>query len=166
MAEIQNMSLAHENTLKNVHFMPLDHFPNIRRLRVTRGFMRFWRPFLNAKTRGEDSWIWHFRARHFDSDVETHILVYREFGSAKNEFTIYQNVQDSRFFLFFLVDFSGFLRISYFPNTNCLVLRSLIMKSIVPNNIEEMSGNSIGLGTPRKTPGKHLGKMHLSIVLN
>ena len=57
------------------------------------------------------------------------------------------------FFLVFLVDFSGFLRISYFPNTKCLVLRSLIMKNIVPNNIEEMSGNSIGLGTPRKHPG-------------
>ena len=39
-----------------------------------------------------------------------------------------------------------------------------IMKNIVPNNIEEMSVNSICLGTPRKhpgntqeTPGKHPG---------
>jgi hypothetical protein len=53
------------------------------------------------------------------------------------------------------------------------------MKNIVPNNIEEMSGNSICLGTPKKhpgntretpgkhpgntqeTPGKHPGKVHL-----
>ena len=38
MAEIQNMSLANENTLKNEHFMLLDHFSNFTNFQGTQHF--------------------------------------------------------------------------------------------------------------------------------
>ena len=65
-----------------------------------------------------------------------------------------QNVQNFRGFFVFFSEFQG---ISCFPIEKYLVLRSYIMKKIVPHNIEEMSGNSIC----QESPGKHPGKVHL-----
>ena len=100
MAEIQKMSLASENTLETEYFMPLNHFSNFSDFRGTQHFMWFWRPFLNAKTRGGKGWIWRFRAARFDGDVEIFDLV--EFGVA-NTIKKWRGLnKTSRFFVFFL----------------------------------------------------------------
>ena len=53
----------------------------------------FWRPFLNAKTKGEASRIWYIWARHFDGLVETKILTDFGFGGFLKEFRISQKIQ-------------------------------------------------------------------------
>ena len=100
MAEIQKMSLASENTLETEYFMPLNHFSNFNDFRGTQHFMWFWRPFLNAKTRGGAGWIWHFRAAGFDGDVQTCVLV--EFGVGNTSKKWRGLNKTSRFFIFFL----------------------------------------------------------------
>ena len=150
MAEIQKMSLASENTLETEYFMPLNHFSNFNDFRGTQHFMWFWRPFLNAKTRGGKGWIWHFRAVRFDGSVEIFDLV--EFGVG-NTIKKWRGLAKCPDFLFFFCFFSEFQGISCFPIEKYLVLRSYIMKKIVPHNIEEMSRNSICQESPGKHPG-------------
>ena len=143
------MSLASENTLETEYFMPLNHFSNFSDFRGTQHFMWFWRPFLNAKTRGGKGWIWHFWGRGFDGDVQNCVLV--EFGVANTIKKWRGLAKTSRFFVFFCF-FSEFQGISCFPIEKYLVLRSYIMKKIVPHNIEGMSGNSICQESPEKDP--------------
>ena len=144
---IQNMSLTNENTLKTEHFMPLDHFSNFSNFQCTKHFMWFWCTFSNAKTRGVDVWIWHFWASHFNGNVKTCILVGFGFG---NTIKKWQGLDKTS--TIFVV-FSEFHGISYFPVEKYLFFRSYIMKNIVLNNIEEMSGNSICPEPPRNHPG-------------
>ena len=154
MAEIQNMSLANENTLKNEHFMPLDHFSNFSHFHDTHHFNAILEAFIERQNQ---------RGRRknliFSSGPFRRPRRNLNFGGIFVSATLEKmtgigwNIQIFCFFLFFLVDFSEFQGISYFPIEKYLVLRSYIMKNIVPNNIEEMSGNSICQETPRKHPG-------------
>ena len=151
IAKIQKMSLASENTLETEYFMPLNHFSNFSNFRGTQHFMWFWGTFLNAKTRGVAGWIWHFQAVGFDGDVQNCVLV--EFGVGNTSKKWWGLNKTSRFLGFFFCFFSEFQGISCFPIEKYLVLRSYIMRNIVPHNIEEMSGNSICQESPGKHPG-------------
>ena len=154
MAEIQKMSLASENTLETEYFMPLNHFSNFSDFRGTQRFMWFWRPFLNAKTRGGKGWIWHFWGRGFDGDVQSCVLV--EFGVG-NTIKKWRGLNKTfRIFGLFRF-FSEFQGISCFPIEKYLVLRSYIMKKLCHTILKRWAGILSARNHPgntRETPGK------------
>ena len=145
------MSLASENTLETEHFMPLDHFSNFSGFRCTQHFYVILKTFFQRQNQ---------RGKRLNLTFSSVLFRRRRkklrFGGfwccqqyKKNDGDWPKRPEFSGFFCFF----SEFQGISCFPIEKYLVLRSYIMKKIVPHNIEEMSGNSICQESPGKHPG-------------